>query len=134
MNNITFTTNANIQEFEMWDNVFDFLKIALEQGYICVIKAEEPDIIVCDYEHDESIHHFGCEYPVWLTPEEHEELLNDRYDKQIIQKEEVHPVVKIEDNCYSAINCPECGFDLRWNGHPKYCSNCGAKLNWDGID
>ena len=64
----------------MWVDVAKFVQIILKNENLCVIQQEDFDTIVIQYEHDDnnSSNCFGCDQPIWLTPEEQELILDNR--------------------------------------------------------
>jgi hypothetical protein len=57
---------------EFKQRLVDAITVLLDSEYILKVKADESNIIVIEYEHDDQS--FGTPYPYWLTPEQVESI------------------------------------------------------------
>lgn len=60
----------------MWVDIAKFIKMLTDNEYVAVVRDDDIDIIVVEYEHDERIEEWGVPTVKWLTPEQ-VELLED---------------------------------------------------------
>lgn len=51
---------------EMWSDIYRFIRILMSEGYVAVIRQEEKNIVVVEYEHDERLDAWGCANPEWV--------------------------------------------------------------------
>ena len=77
---IVFDEDRFTNESEMFAEIAVQLSILLKQGYIAVVRYDEPSlgIAMVEFEHDEHFEPWGCSTPMWVTAEEAEEVLNRR--------------------------------------------------------
>lgn len=77
---IVFSKERFTNEVEMFTEIGKQLQVLLHQGYIAVVRCDEPSIgiTVIEFEHDEYLEPWGCSAPMWVTEEEFEEILNKR--------------------------------------------------------
>lgn len=71
---IAFARNFDATEKEvdeMWSDIHRFIRILMSEGYIAVIRQDEKNIIVIEYEHDERFDPWGCANPEWMFWDEH---------------------------------------------------------------
>ena len=74
--------NYNNDNEQMWSDINKFLQMLMKNKNICTVKQEDFGIIVIDYEHDDSIEPiYGVSQPIWLSPDEIENLADYRYEK-----------------------------------------------------
>lgn len=74
----------SLDNYENKDELFDVLakqlRLLLDAGYLAVVRYDEPGlgIIVIEFEHDEYLEYWGCTKPMWVTPEEEEQIICSR--------------------------------------------------------
>ena len=80
LNEIVFSRGKDETKEELFQRVGEQLKLLLEAGYIAVVRYDEPGlgIIAISFEHDDTFESWGCVQPMWVTPEEAEEILDMR--------------------------------------------------------
>lgn len=61
---------------EYFERIGEIINMLLENEYACIVKREETDITIIQYEHDESLDEWGCSVPMWVSDEERD-LIND---------------------------------------------------------
>ena len=73
---ITFAKKDKETKEELFQRVGTFLNMLLEEGYIAVVRYDEPGlgIVVIEFEHDEGLEYWGCNNPMWITSEEADEI------------------------------------------------------------
>jgi RimJ/RimL family protein N-acetyltransferase len=54
----------------MWEDIKRFIRLLLNNDYTMVIRDDDVDIIVIEYEHNELAETWGCPNPHWFTEEE----------------------------------------------------------------
>ena len=66
---------------ELFERVGKILNMLLEEGYLAVVRYDEPGcgIVVIEFEHDEYLDYWGCNRPMWVTDEEAQKILGERY-------------------------------------------------------
>lgn len=69
-NHIVFTIDNFDSKEELYIAVAKQLQLLLDGGYITVVRLDETDIVVIEFEHDENFGAWGCANPVWITQEE----------------------------------------------------------------
>lgn len=62
---------AFMTQEDFYNDVGQVLKLLLKYGNTAVVRQEERDIIVIEYNHDERFDGWGCPNPYWLTDEEY---------------------------------------------------------------
>lgn len=83
---------------DMWKDIISFIRIAQKQDLICVIRTEITDeVIVVEYEHDESIESWGVSNPYWITQDEYCEIINQRALTQEVSHETINENIKIKE-------------------------------------
>lgn len=77
---IVFCKKDEETKEELFQRVGEQLRFLLEEGYLAVVRYDEPGlgIVVIEFEHDEHFGAWGCNQPIWVTLEEEEEVLNRR--------------------------------------------------------
>jgi len=70
VNEMVFTADRYETVDEMWEDIKRFIKLLLSNDYTMVIRDDDVDIIVIEYEHNELVEPWGCANPHWLTEEE----------------------------------------------------------------
>jgi hypothetical protein len=80
LNEIVFSRGKDETKEELFQRVGEQLKLLLEAGYLAVVRYDEPGlgIVAIDFEHDDTFESWGCVQPMWVTPEEAEEILDMR--------------------------------------------------------
>lgn len=78
---IVLKTKEEETNEEFFKRVGNQLQILLEEGYYAVVRYDEPGlgIVVIEFEHDEYLDYWGCNRPMWVTEEEAEKILRERY-------------------------------------------------------
>ena len=56
------------------------IDVLINAGYVCVVRGEDCDICVIDYNYANS--EYGDYYPVWLLPEEEESVVYEEYKEE----------------------------------------------------
>lgn len=66
------------EEFE--NAIKTAIMVLLNNNYIMTVKYDEKGlgIVAIDYNHDDE--NYGCHYPHWLSPDEHESITWDKKD------------------------------------------------------
>lgn len=74
---IIFKKKERETKEELFRRVGEQLRLLLEENYLAVVRYDEPGlgIVVIEFGHDEHLVNWGCSQPVWITPEEEEELI-----------------------------------------------------------
>lgn len=77
---IIFKKKERETKEELFRRVGEQLRLLLEENYLAVVRYDEPGlgIVVIEFGHDDNLVHWGCNRPVWVTPEEEESLLISR--------------------------------------------------------
>ena len=81
---IVFTRNEHETQDQLFEKVGKQLQLLLNEGYNAVVRYDDYEIVVIEYEHDENFDAWGVSRPTWLTYVEHEELM----DKRVSEEEE----------------------------------------------
>ena len=68
----------NSDEKAMWRDIANFVEILIRNENICTIKGEDCNVVVIDYEHDDSINYYGVSQPIWLSIDEIDNLAEYR--------------------------------------------------------
>lgn len=70
--------NGNLDA--MWQDISKFLQIILKNENLCTVHREDFDIVVIDYQHDDTNGEiaWGCDQPIWLTCEEQNQIFDQR--------------------------------------------------------
>lgn len=63
---------------EMWKDIGTFLQLLVKNENVAVIRQEETDIIIIEYEHDENVDSWGCANPQWVTESEYYEMIDSK--------------------------------------------------------
>lgn len=63
---------------KLWEKVGEQLKLLTEAGYICVVRDDDVNIIVIEFQHENRA--LGSAYPYWLYPEEEETVVYQDYE------------------------------------------------------
>lgn len=58
----------------MYNDIGKFLAILMKSGYIAVVREDETDIVVIEYEHNERFEYWGIANPAWITEEEKDRI------------------------------------------------------------
>lgn len=77
---IVFSKEEEETKEDFFNKIGEQLKLLLDAGYIAVVRYDEPglEIVVIEYEHDDNLVYWGCNRPMWVTPEEMEEIILTR--------------------------------------------------------
>lgn len=77
---VVFQKKDDETKEELFQRVGEQLRLLLEEGYLAVVRYDEPGlgIVVIEFEHDEHFEFWGCNQPVWITLEEEEGLARIR--------------------------------------------------------
>lgn len=65
--------NHNNQE-EFKNAILDAIMLLLNENYIMTVKYDEPGLGIVSIDYGYANREYGGEYPVWLTPEQEEQL------------------------------------------------------------
>lgn len=68
----------------LWDKVSKQIQLLLEAGYLCVVRDDDVDIIVIEFENDERRKPFGVANPYWMTEEEYYSFKHKEVDENEI--------------------------------------------------
>ena len=74
VNSIVFDPENYLDPCNMWNDISEQLKILMRGDYIVVMHKEE-DLVIIEYESDESMHSYGLPNPIWITPEQMDALV-----------------------------------------------------------
>lgn len=77
---IEFAKKEKETKEDFFNKIGEQLKLLLDADYIAVVRYDEPGlgIVIIEYEHDDNLVHWGCNRPMWVTPEEMEEIILTR--------------------------------------------------------
>ena len=75
---MVFSLDNYKNENEMYEAIGHYVKILMDNDYICKIKREAFSIVVVEFNYDEAKTHYGCDELVWLSQDEIEALENIR--------------------------------------------------------
>ena len=70
VNEMVFTSERYDNMEDMWHDIAQFIKLLLSNDYTMVIRDDDVNIIVIEYEHNELVEPWGCPNPHWFTEEE----------------------------------------------------------------
>lgn len=60
-----------------WKYALSEIRLLIESGYRCVVRCEDPEVIIIEYQYNDE--EYGCDVPMWITQEEKENILRERY-------------------------------------------------------
>lgn len=83
-------------EYIMWQDIAEFIRIMLKNKYVFVVKQEDFGIVSLEYEYADR--EFGGDYPVWLSPEEEESVAWDSDQEVDRLREKIREELKRESN------------------------------------
>lgn len=72
------------------------IDVLINAGYVCVVRGEDCDICVIDYNYANS--EYGDYHPVWLLPEEEESVVYEEYkeeEKYTREREERSDLIRL---------------------------------------
>ena len=66
----------------MWEDITKFIKMLTDNEYVAVIRDDDVNVIVVEYEHDETKEEWGVTTVKWLTPEQVATLEYEAYNEE----------------------------------------------------
>lgn len=74
---IVFSLDNYENKDELFNTIAKQLQLLLDAGYLAVVRYDEPGlgIIVIEFEHNEYLEFWGVNKPMWVTPEEEDEIV-----------------------------------------------------------
>lgn len=85
---IVFTAEEFGGKEGLYNAVAQQLRLLMDSGYIAVVRLDEVDIVVIEFEHNERLNPWGGATPVWLMEDEEFRAFNID-DEDCMQCEEV---------------------------------------------
>ena len=89
VNSIVFRKDEYENEYDYNEAITDTIKILLKAGYVITVKVDDKEYGITCIDFDFADTNYDGRYPVWLTPNEREELYAKRASYNALKEQTV---------------------------------------------